>query len=149
MAAILNFCIFAKNAKTKNSSISLTIRDRVISSKFSTHRVFKQYTLPNLQKKFLFPKMVAILNFRIFAKSGKAQNCFYLLNHQRQSNFVPPSRVSKQYAMLTFGKLLKQNILEKKKIFSGVLLHCFIMITYPFLWIPATLRQMPNYVQLI
>ena len=29
------------------------------------------------------PKMVAILNFGIFAKNAKTQICFYLLNHAR------------------------------------------------------------------
>ena len=32
--------------------------------------------------------MAAILNFRIFAKNGKTQIRFYLLNHARWSNFV-------------------------------------------------------------
>ena len=50
--------------KHKFASISLTVRDRAISSKFSTHRVSKQCTLGNFQKIFLIPKMVAILNFR-------------------------------------------------------------------------------------
>ena len=84
MAAILNFRIFVKKwGKNKFASISLTVRDRVISSKFSTHRVSKQCTLGNFQKNFLFPKMAAILNFRIFAKNGKTQICFYVLNRAR------------------------------------------------------------------
>ena len=62
-----NFC--QKWGKNKFASISLTVRDRAISSKFSTHRVSKQCTLGNFQKIFLFPKMAAILNFRIFAKN--------------------------------------------------------------------------------
>ena len=32
--------------------------------------------------------MAAILNFRIFAQNGKTQNCFYLLNRARESDFV-------------------------------------------------------------
>ena len=74
-----------KMAKHKFASISLTMRDRVISSKFSTHRVSKQCTLCNFQKIFPSPKMAAILNFRIFAKNGKTQNCFYLLNRANRS----------------------------------------------------------------
>ena len=62
-----NFC--QKWEKNKFASISLTVGDRAISSKFSTHRVSKQCTLGNFQKIFLFPKMAAILNFRIFAKN--------------------------------------------------------------------------------
>ena len=76
MAAILNFRIFAQNgkdkfAKHKFASISLTVRDRAISSKFSTHRVSKECTFCNFQKIFPSPKMAAILIFRIFAKNSK------------------------------------------------------------------------------
>ena len=80
------FCIFKflpKMAKHKFASISLTMRDRAISSKFSTHRVSKECNLCNFQKIFPSPKMAAILNFRIFANNGKTQICFYLLNHAR------------------------------------------------------------------
>ena len=83
MAAILNFRILPKMAKHKYASISLTVRDRAISSKFSTHRVSKECNLFNFQKIFPSPKMAAILNFRIFAKKGKTQISFYLLNHAR------------------------------------------------------------------
>ena len=84
MAAILNFQIFLpKMEKHKFASISLTVQDRAILAKFSTHRVSDQCPLGNFQKKFLFPKMAAILNFRIFAKNGKTQICFYLLNRAR------------------------------------------------------------------
>ena len=75
------FC--QKWEKNKFASISLTVRGRAISSKFSTHRVCEKCTLGNFQKIFLFPKMAAILNFRIFAKNGKTQICFYLLNRAR------------------------------------------------------------------
>ena len=75
MAAILNFRIFLpKMAKHEFASISLTVRDRAISSKFSTHRVSKECTLCNFQKNFLFPHMATILNFQIFAQNGKTQN---------------------------------------------------------------------------
>ena len=70
-------------AKHKFPSISLTVWDRAISSKFSTHRVSKECTLCNFQKIFPSPKMAAILNFRIFAKNGKTQISFYLLNRVR------------------------------------------------------------------
>ena len=83
MAAILNFPIFAKNGKTLIASISLTVRDRAISSKFSTHRVSKECNVCNFQKIFPSPKLAAILNFRIFAKNGKTQICFYFLNRAR------------------------------------------------------------------
>ena len=83
MAAILNYRILPKMAKHKFASISLTMRDRAISSKFSTHRVSKECTLCNFQKNFPSPKMAAILNYRIFAKNGKTQICFYLLKRAR------------------------------------------------------------------
>ena len=79
----VNSKIFVKNGKTQFPSISLTVRDRAISSKFSTHRVPKKCTLGNFQKIFLFPKMVAILNFRIFDKNGKTQIYFCLINRAR------------------------------------------------------------------
>ena len=68
------FCIFGflpKMAKHKIASISLTVQDRVISSKFSTHRVSKECTLFNFQKIFPSPKMAAILYFWILAKMAK------------------------------------------------------------------------------
>ena len=83
----LNFCQKWQNTNLllshKFASISLTLRDRAISSKFSTHRVSKECTLCNFPKIFPSPKMAAILNFRIFAKNGKTQICFYLLNCAR------------------------------------------------------------------
>ena len=83
MAAILNFRIFAKNGKHKVASISLTVQDRAISSKFSTHKVTDPRTIGNFQKNFLSSKLAAILNFRIFAKNGKTQIWIYLLNRAR------------------------------------------------------------------
>ena len=61
MAAILNF--LPKIEKQKFPSIFLTMQDRVILSKFSTHRVSTQCTFGNFQKILLSPKMAAILNF--------------------------------------------------------------------------------------
>ena len=78
-----HFEFLPKMAKHKCASISLTVRDRAISSKFSTHRVSKECTLCNFQKIFPSPKMAAILIFRIFAKNRKTGICFYLLNRAR------------------------------------------------------------------
>ena len=47
------------------------MRDRAISAKFLTQRVYMQDILAIFQKIFLFLKVVAILNFRIFDKNGK------------------------------------------------------------------------------
>ena len=93
-------------AKHKFASISLTVRDRAISSKFSTHRVSKECTFCNFQKNFPSPKMAAILNFRIFAKNGKTQICFYLLNRVTLSDFVEifDPRVFEQCTLGNFKK---------------------------------------------
>ena len=78
MAAILNFRIFAKDAKTQNC---------LESPKPLEIEQFRQNFQPpgclrtkkhNFSKNF--QKMVAILNFRIFAKNVKTQNFCYLLN---------------------------------------------------------------------
>ena len=69
--------------KHKFASISLTVRDRAISLKFSTPMVSWQTSLCNSQKILLFSKMEAILTFRIFAKNAKTQICFYLFNRAR------------------------------------------------------------------
>ena len=76
-----NFC--QKMEKHKFATISLTVRDRAILSKFLALRVYEKRTLCNFQKIFPSPKMAAILNFRIFPKNGKTQICFYLLNRAR------------------------------------------------------------------
>ena len=80
MAAIFEF--LPKMAKHKFASISVTVQDRAISSKFSTHRVSKECNLCNFQKNFPSPKMAAILNFRIFAKNGKTRICFRSPSHE-------------------------------------------------------------------
>ena len=51
-----HFEFWSKMAKHKFASISLTVRDRAISSKFSNHRVPKECTLCNFQKNFPSPK---------------------------------------------------------------------------------------------
>ena len=78
-----HFEFLPKMEKHKIASISLTVPDRAISSKFLTHRVSNKYTFGNFQKIVPSPKMAAILNFRILAKNGKTQNYFYLLNRAR------------------------------------------------------------------
>ena len=71
MAAILNFRIFRKIAKHKKAYISKSLLDRAISTKFLPHRVSQQSSHANFEKKFVSPKMAAILNFRIFRKNRK------------------------------------------------------------------------------
>ena len=71
MAATLYFC--QKMEKHKFATISLTVRDRAISSKFSTHRVSEKCT-GNFQKNFPLPTYGGHLNFHIFFKNGKKTN---------------------------------------------------------------------------
>ena len=90
------FEFLLKMAKHKFASISLTVRDRAISSKFSTHRVSKECTLCNFQKIFPSPKMAAILNFRIFAKYGNKFASISLTVRDRaiSSKFSPTGYLS-------------------------------------------------------
>ena len=103
MAAILNI-----RQKHKIARISLKVRDRAISSNFSTTRVHLPDTLPKVQKIFGFRKMAAILNFRqehkiahisltvrdraisskfstprVHLQDTQTQNCLYLVNGAR------------------------------------------------------------------
>ena len=107
MAAILNFRIFAKMAKHKFASISLTVRDRAISSKFSTHWVSKECNLSNFQKIFPSPKMAAILNFRIFAKMAKHKFASISLTVRDRaiSSKFSTHRVSKECNLSNFQKI--------------------------------------------
>ena len=68
--------------KHEFGSVSLTVRDRAISSKFFQTTVYLGNVLLAIFKKnFLSPEMAAILNFRIFAKNEKKTKiCFYPLN---------------------------------------------------------------------
>ena len=93
-------------AKHKFASISLTVRDRAISSKFSTYRVSERCTLGNFEKIFPSPKMAAILNFRIFAQNGKTHICFYLLTVRDRAILSKFSthRVSKECTLCNFQK---------------------------------------------
>ena len=63
------FEFLPKMTKHKFASISLTVRDIAILSKFSNHRVLEKCTLCNFQKSFPSRKMAAILNFQIFPKN--------------------------------------------------------------------------------
>ena len=112
MAAILNFRIFAQMAKHKIDCISLTVRDRAISSKFSANRVYKKCTLGNFQKIFLFPHMAAILNFRIFAQMAKHKiDCISLTVRDRAiSSKFSAHRVSEQCTLCNFQKFSSSHI---------------------------------------
>ena len=66
MTAIFEFS--PKMEKHKLASISLTVQDRVIFLKLSTHGVSKQSTLTNFQKIFPSLKMAVFWNFKIFCE---------------------------------------------------------------------------------
>ena len=121
--------------KHKFASISLTVRDRAISSKFSTHRVSKECNLCNFPKIFPSPKMAAILNFRIFAKNGKTQICFYLLNRADRAISAKFSihRGSKECNLCNFPKIFpspKMAAILNFRIFAknGKTLICFYLL---------------------
>ena len=75
-------------AKHKFASISLTVRDERFRRNFQPTGYLRNVLFAIFKKIFPSPKIAAILNFRIFAKNGKTQICFYLLNRARYSNFV-------------------------------------------------------------
>ena len=77
-----------KMAKHEFASVSLTMRDRAISLKFSTHRVSEQCTLGNFQNIFLFPKMAAILIFEFLPKIEKQKfaSIFLTVQHRVTSS---------------------------------------------------------------
>ena len=75
-----HFEFFAKIAKHKNAYISKTVLDRAISTKFLIQRVSLQSSHANFQKKFVLPKMAAILNFRIFVQ--KLENTKMLISRK-------------------------------------------------------------------
>ena len=108
MAAILNFC--QKMAKHKFASISLTVRDRAISSKFSTHGVSKECNLCNFPKIFPSPKMAAILNFRIFAKNAKHKFASISLTVRDRaiSSKFSTHRVSQHCTLGNFPKIFQK-----------------------------------------
>ena len=99
-------------AKHKFTSISLTVRDRVISSKFSTQMVFEQCTLGNFQKNFPSPKMAAILYFRILAKNmekHKFASISLTVRDRAISSKCSTQMVFEQCTLGNFQKILPTN----------------------------------------
>ena len=80
--------------------LALTVQNRVISLKFSTHRVSKKCTLGNFQKNFLFPKMAAILNFQILPKIEKQEFASIFLT-------VPDRVISSKFSTQPMQKGMK------------------------------------------
>ena len=89
------FEFLPKMAKHKFASISLTVRDRAISSKFSTHRVPKECVLCNFPKIFPSPKM---------AKHKFASISLTVPDRAISSKFST-HRVSKECTLCNFPKI--------------------------------------------
>ena len=92
--------------KHKITSISLTVRDRAISSKFSTHRLSQKCTLSNFQKNFPSPKMATILNFRILPKMAKHEFASISLTVRDSaiSSKLSSNRLSQKCTLSNFRK---------------------------------------------
>ena len=107
MAAILNFRIFAKNGKTQFASISLTVRDRAISSKFSTHRVSEKCTLSNFQKVSPPQKWWPFRIFEFLPKMAKHKfaTIFLTVRDRAISSKFSIHRVSKKCTLGNFQKI--------------------------------------------
>ena len=85
--------------KHKFASISLTVRDRVISSKFSTHRVSNQCTIGHFQKHFTLPNNGGHFKFLNFCQKWKNTNLLLSSKpceiEQFCRNFLPTGYLSK------------------------------------------------------
>ena len=82
--------------KHKFDSISLTMRDREILSKLSTHMVSNQCTLGNFQKKKFLPKNGGHFEFSNICQKWKNTNLLVSLTKERfRRNFRPTGYLSK------------------------------------------------------
>ena len=86
------------------ASISLTVRDRAISSKFSSLRVSNAYTIPTLGKFF---KSGGHFEFLPKVAKHKIASISLTIRDRTISSKFPTPRVSKHYTISTFGKFFK------------------------------------------
>ena len=94
-------------AKLKFTSISLTMRDRAISSKFLTHRVSEQCTLGNL-KKFSPPqkwRAFCIFEFCQKMEKHKFASISLIVRDRAISSKVSIQRISEQCNLCNFQKI--------------------------------------------
>ena len=112
------FEFFAEIAKHKSAYILKTVLDRGISTKFFfAHRVSLQSSHPNFQKKFVSPKMAAILNFL-----QKLQNAKMLISRKPyyierfQQNFWPTGYLCR-VAIPVFKKKISRQKWQQFSIF--------------------------------
>ena len=123
--------------KHKFASIPLTVRDRAISSKFSSHRVSKKCTLCKFQTIFPSPHMAAILNFQILPKMEKHIFALTVQNRIISLKFLI-HRVSKKSTLGNFQKIFlfpKMAAILNFPIFAKNRKTeiCFYLLTQPML----------------
>ena len=99
--------------KHRFASISLTVRDRAISSKFSSNRLSKQSTLANFQKFFLSLK---VTEFEFLPKMEKHKLASISLTIDVQSLLAT---LSKNRFPATFGGHLEFLHKIQKRIYLG------------------------------
>ena len=102
---ISNFC--QKMEKHKFTSISLTVRDRAISSKFSIHRVSEKCTLGNFQKNFPLPKNGSHFVFSNFCQKmekHKFATISFTVRDRAISSTFSTHRVSEKCTLGNFQK---------------------------------------------
>ena len=99
-----HFEFLPKMAKHKFPSISLTVRDRAISSKFSTHRVFKECNLYNFQKKFPLPKNGGHFEFLPKMAKHKFPSISLTVRDRAISSKFSTHRVFKECNLYNFQK---------------------------------------------
>ena len=104
VATILIFKFLPKMAKYKFASISLTVRDRVISSKFSTHSVTEQCTLGYFQKNFPLRKNGGHFEFLPKMAEHKFASIFLTVRHRAISSKFSTHRLSEQCTLGNFQK---------------------------------------------
>ena len=100
-----NFC--QKMEKHKFATIFLTVRDRAISSKFSTHRVSEKYTLDNFQKDFPLPTYGGHFEFSYFCQKwekNKFATISLTMRGRAISSKFSTHRVSKHVPLAIFKK---------------------------------------------
>ena len=99
------FEFLPKMAKHKFASISLTVRDRAISSKFSTLRVSKECTLCNFQKIFTLLKNGGHFEFLPKMAKHKFASISLAMRDRAISSKFSTHRVSKQCTLGNFKKI--------------------------------------------
>ena len=122
-------------AKHEFASISITVRDRAISSKFSTHRVSKECTL-QFSKNFPLPKNGSHFEFSNFCQKWQNTPHFRLL--YRSILTVSSHRCFPSRDFQTFHRVSKECSRQRKQIwrfpFSGKCMKTKIFLNFRILF---------------